>query len=67
LVLVLRGGVESAVAAALARLGEGLGVLKVFTRGTETILWVDAPLGHEVHRWLNEHGQLIWFNYRGAA
>lgn len=65
LILVMRGGVESCVAAVAERLGGYLEVRKVFAKdnGLNTILHVEAPLGHEAQRWMHEpNSQLIWVN-----
>ena len=63
LILVIRGTVEESLAAVRRRLGPDLAVHAVYAAGPrQTIVHVDAPLGHDVHRWLNEHGDLVWFN-----
>ena len=62
MVLVIRGSIEEALAAAKRKLGDGLEIHAITTTGRETIVHMDTPLGHDVHRWLNEHSDLVWFN-----
>jgi hypothetical protein len=61
-VLVIRGNMEQALAAANRRLGADLAVWEASSNGRETIIHVEEPLGHSIHRWLNEGSDLIWFN-----
>ncbi len=62
-VLVMRGKIEAALQAIADRLGGDLAVVKAFPGEQESIVWIEAPLGHEILRWFNEREELIWFNY----
>jgi hypothetical protein len=63
LVLVIRGGIEDAIRAARQHLGPDLHVHAVDPTGhNETVIHADMLPGRDVHQWLNEHKELIWFN-----
>ena len=68
LVLVIRGLMGAALDSAIRHMGKDITVKEVICKDNETILKVDAPLGHDVYRWMHDepNSDLIWFHHTEA-
>lgn len=68
LTLIVKGNPEQAVAAVAARLGGDLPVeaVKSLDYASTKVVLADAPLGHDVHRWLAEAPFTPWVEGFGA-